>query len=1212
MSYDELPPDAQPQSEDAAAQPAQDPSSQDAPPAAPTRRRRTRTAGSDAASQPETTPTTTPARTTRRRTAVTAAGTTHEPAAAASLEGIAQAASEPLTAAPEPEAKSSRRRRVAKTEAAADTPPAAPDTPPVAATPDVEAAAAEPTKPARRTRRTRPAAPETIAAETSQPGQEPVAGAPETPVEAPAERPQRRRNQRKSAKTEASAVLPVAPPEAEPAFEGEAPAAAPELADAGRKKGGRQRGGRSRRQTSTPETAETAEAVAAESAEQLAPSIESPDASPETTVPTEAPPGGAKDASEKRKRGNRRNGRNRRGGKESVAVEEPEVEPIAELVPPETIEEPIDLTVGTHLVVRNGLPTIFVNGIPYPPVLFFGNLEGMKNRQRILSEVRRAARAGVHLHSTLVELPCPLSESGEALDEIDGRLRAILEADPEGHVMPRIVFLPARGWKREYPTEISAYSDGTNGDPSLTSSRFWQECERSLEALIAHIHNQVWADRVFGYHLERGEWFQPADQGFDRSMANRDAFRDWLREKYQHDLVGLRAAWYDGDVQFHTAEIPTLPAKPNPQRAFYETRRERSQIDFNEFTSESTARLLISLARTVKKATANNALVSLCYGYTFEFGHGYSGHLALDLLLADRHIDLVCGPPSYRDRKPGGAASIPAPADSVALYGKLWLSEDDTKTYLAPTQQEPDDFNPRLSDRFQTEQAQQRAVGRALATDIATGWMDLWGEGWLDEDAMWDRIGAFASRLRVQQEREPHLQSPDVIALIDEKSLLHIQKGEPFFRRLTNGLRDTLQRAGISYAAYLQSDLLHPEFPTGARLYLFLTPFRLPTEQRTAIKEKLQGGGKTLVWLYAPGSCEARPGLGGLMEETATGATGLILRQQAWNSEIGSRITVANHPLTDRLGGKDIGSRERLNPSFYVDDPGATVLAEYQGSGLGSLAVKDNGNWKSVFVGDPVLPLELLRGICRYAGVHLWTGGGEDVVNVGNGWVMVHASRDGQRTLRLPASTPLYDVTERRLVSNAARDYRYFLRAGCTRLFYAASLDEMRRMGLPNVPEDGAGRDWLPLDDSIETARPEADILLLPEPPESELPPLLPPTVAPTLNTDLETLKAVLSMEMPETDDFEMEEQDDLEITLMDMDPAPATATLAQVLGAEVTTNGRRRRRRGGRGRGRRRDGSTEPNSAGAEPQAGNGETAPLPDVTTIHNPSTYESGETE
>ena len=853
----------------------------------------------------------------------------------------------------------------------------------------------------------------------------------------------------------------------------------------------RQRTSRNRKRSPNAAQAAIAPAADAQAAPELAP-VNSDTAPAEASAPSSESAGdsddSADDAGEPRGR-RRRNRRNNRGRRDNVPVTaeavgtsdsgdaeeeadsaavaadlvgEAVVAPAAPVAIPIVEEpvEPIDLNVGAHLVPRNGVPQIHINGKPFAPVLFFGNMEGAKNAQRVLAETRRAANADVHLHSTLVELPCPLSEASYVLDEIDARLRALLDADPDGFVMPRLVFVPARGWKREYPTEISAYAEGATGDPSLTSARFWQECERSLEMLITHIQSQTYGERVWGYHLERGEWFQSMDGGYDRSTANRDAFRDWLREKYKHSLILLRAAWYEGDVQFHTAEIPAAPGKPNPQRAFYETRRERNIIDFNEFTSESTANRLAALARAVKKVSHNNALVSVCYGYTFEFGHGFSGHLALDRLLASPHVDLITGPPSYRDRKPTGAASFPAPIDSPALHGKLWLSEDDTKTYLAPAAQDPDDFNPRLADRFATEQAQARSMGRALATNTGVGWMDLWGEGWLDEDGLWERIGAFQARLLRQQQNTngasgangaSSTKTPDVIALIDEKSLLHIQKGEPFFRKLTNGLRDVLQRSGASVGLYLQSDVLAKDFPTDARLYLFLTPYRLTAEQRGAIKTKLQRDNKTLAWLYAPGACEERPTGGSGMEEVAAGVVGITLRPQAWNSEVGSRVLDASHPLTERLGTRDLGTRERLNPSFYVDDPGATVLAEYQGSGLPSLAVRNMGNWKSVFVGDPALPLELLRGICRYANVPLYASAGDDIITVGNGWVVVHGTRDGQRTLRLPTSQAIYDLQEQRIVAEDTREYRYFLRTGMTRAFCIGTRARFAALDLPNL-----------------------------------------------------------------------------------------------------------------------------------------------------------------
>ncbi|HLK59206.1 MAG TPA: hypothetical protein VKU00_21780, partial [Chthonomonadaceae bacterium] len=843
-------------------------------------------------------------------------------------------------------------------------------------------------------------------------------------------------------------------------------------------------------------------------------------------------------------------------------------EPVA-IAPP--VEEIIDRTVGTHLILRNGMAEIHINGTVVPPVLFFGNLDPTANRPRVLSEVRHAAQNGIHLHSTLVELPCPLSEAAHALEEIDNRLRALLDADPEGFVMPRIVFVPARGWKREYPTEIASYADGTTGDPSLTSERFWREAEHSLTLLVTHLQEYEWGKRVFGYHLERGEWFQPADQGYDRSMANRDAFRDWLREKYKHNLVSLRAAWYDGDVQFHTADIPPLITKPNPLRAFFETRRERRIIDFFEFTSESTAKRLISLAQAVKRAAHHQALVSVCYGYTFEFGHGFSGHLALGTLLASPAIDLVCGPPSYRDRKSGGGASIPAPVESFPLHGKLWLSEDDTKTYLAPAQQDPEDFNPRLGDRFSTEQAQHRAQGRALAHTTGIGFMDLWGEGWLDEEGLWERLGAFTARYRAFMQHRMRARVPEVVALVDEKSLLHIQRGEAFFRKLTNGLRDTLQRAGVSYGTYLQSDLLAPDFPTEAKLYLFLTPYRLSPEHRIAIREKLQGEGRTLAWLYAPGSCEERPSVGGALEEAATHIVGMSLRPQEWNSEVGSRIIEPHHVVTERLSGREIGTRERLNPSFYVDDEEATTLAEYQGSGLPSIAVKNCGDWKSVFIGEPTLPLELLRGICRYAGAHVWASQGDDVMEIGGGWVTVHANREGQRTLRLPDALTVYDLSEGRVVGDALREHRFFLRNGMTRTLCVGPLERMEQIGLPNLTSPVRDRPKLPLEP-------------LPERPPKREPAALPKP----RSSDLETLEAVLNMDISAMEALELEALEGVEAefapdSAVEESASPSAAT-EDAADGEMIANGRRRRRRGGRGRGRRR---TETEGAeGGEPIA--------------------------
>src|SRR5207302_4134678 len=134
----------------------------------------------------------------------------------------------------------------------------------------------------------------------------------------------------------------------------------------------------------------------------------------------------------------------------------------------------------------------------------------------------------------------------------------------------------------------------------------------------------------------------------------------------------------DADVQFHTVEIPDSNRAPRADVTFFEPRKERNRIDFLEYMSDITAERLIALSEVVKRASNQNALVSVCYGYTFEFDHTFSGHLALDRILSATTIDIVSGPPSYKDRLPGQAGSFPGPVDSLGIHGKLWISEDDT------------------------------------------------------------------------------------------------------------------------------------------------------------------------------------------------------------------------------------------------------------------------------------------------------------------------------------------------------------------------------------------------------------------------------------------------------------------------------------------------------------------------------------------------------
>ncbi len=1074
----------------------------------------------------------------------------------------------PPSAAP----RKTRRSKAAGTDAAstADTPaPAArsrarsksPVKPPAETTAAPEEARAEPepvsdapsARPARRRTAKKTQAAQPVAEETAQ---APVVQT-EVPVvqteaaAAPASKPKPARSRKKTVPEPAPADAPQEAAEVLPAAEESAIDNAETAAETVKAK--------TRRSRSKSSRAKTAPAEAAVSADE-------PEA--EAQPGAEAEAAAQESASGARRRRNRRS----RGRKEAPSLPAPQSpQKLAAQSAPEPEPEPvIDTSRGAHLLQHRGIPIIHIHGVPYPSALFFGNLEAEENHERVLRQVQMAAQAGIHLHSTLVELTCPLPQNSGALQEIDARLQTLLQADPNGFVMPRIVFVPARGWRRENPAELCVYADDSGGDPSLASERFWKECESSLQTLVEHIRSREWAERVFGFHLERGEWFQPAAGGADRSTANRDGFREWLKERYRGSVVALRAAWRDADVQFHTVEIPPARLKTDPNQAFYEARSERQYTDFALYTSAIAASRIRGLARVIKRASHYQCLVSVCYGYTLEFSHGDSGHLALGALLQDRNIDLLCGPPSYRDRQPGGAASFPAPIDSVLMHGKLWVSEDDTRTWLS-AEDTSNDFNLRLPDQYAVHQAHARAMGRALAHRTAVQWMDLWGEGWLDSPDIWQHIHEFV----LCSANPSPAEQPEVVAIFDEESLLHIQRGEAFFSRFTTEMRETLQRAGIRCSFHLQNDLLHPHFPTDAKLYLFLTPFQISAAQKQAIQEKLHNGGKTLVWLYAPAVCEAKPAAGsGSMLETATSTVGILLRQQPWNSRIGSHFLDNNHPITRSLGNREYGTRERLNPSFYVEDTEAVALAEYHGSGLPSVAVKEMPGWKSIFVGEPLLTAGLLRGICQYAGVHTYCDA-EDVLDEGCGWLTMHICKDGNRVLRVPAYTPLYDLTHRNTVLSGQngneREYRFYAHAGSTHRFFAGYTGVLQTLGFPTA-----------LHFQPET---EHDALPEPEPILPEPATLLPdlflddPALPAPENPDLEILRAVLQMPMPSMDELPLMEEEELMILPESEEQRVASAALVQKILQENSTEAgnKRRRRRGGRGRGNRNDSGSMP-----------------------------------
>ena len=1050
-----------------------------------------------------------------------------------------------------------RRRgsRTASLAASAEPAPAATETP-----------ATETPAPRRRGRRT--ATPETVAAAAPSAAKENAAKEStakafdvEAPViEASAPAPSRRRGRaRQTPETE-----PVIEAVVEPEAAVQAPAA-PATESASKRRRGRRRG---------PEQPDAALMVEAEAAES--------EADEEVSAEDAETPAGTEKLSKRARRGRRR-----RGGleeittemleaagssllvEEAVETEAPEDDDDALLVyPPPAAptytapllvaraQPPTDKSAAPRVtasleVQTRGLSKIRVNGTDRAPYFFFVNTETARDGETVDAQIRDAASNGIHLFSGVMYLPLRNAYGDRSFGAIDALVSQVLAADPDGFILPRLQFVPTNYWARTHPEQLAKYSNGFEGDVSLSSTEFWADCVDALDALISHFSDPATygGDRVIGFHLDRGEWFYDATSGYDLSQPNQIAFQNWLHAKYQN-LYALRAAWHDAEVTFADAQIPAWPGVSavlkKTDTPLYSTRREGRWPDYALFSSEITAEIISGLAEAIKTLSQNRLLVAASYGYTLEFaGRNDSGHLALGKLLQSPHLDIVAGPNSYAGRNVGSPSAFGAPLDSVALRGKLWLVEDDTKTFLADTETD-DTYNPKIDSGADTQAIHQRHFGAALAHRAGVTWMDLWGQGWLGSPDIWRELGALTRESARWEQLVPNPPpAPDVAVFVDEASLAYLKTdSNGLGASLVSRTRDLLLKAGGSVGFYLQSDVLLPNFPD-AKLYLFLNALRLTTEERAAIREKLQKPGKTLAWLYAPGVFDEN----GPSLEEAGEVVGMALRQQPWNSRGGSILADIKHPITDKIRGvKKLGTDEILNPLFAVSDPQATMIAEYAATGAASLAVREHkAGWKSVFFGDPALTTELLRGLYAYANIPVYDAQDDTVYAGADGSLTIHGSFTGQRTVSLPRKASVYDVFDAKILATNARSFRAFVRARTTRLYLWGDGPALARATGLDLPAQSA---------EVEAA-PQA-------PPTVSMPPPLTPReprsadIIPGLDAELvmETLTAIETLEVTITE-LTLDSDDDTDDASQQPGEGEETAE-----GAEPSRRSRWQRRR--------------------------------------------------
>jgi hypothetical protein len=608
------------------------------------------------------------------------------------------------------------------------------------------------------------------------------------------------------------------------------------------------------------------------------------------------------------------------------------------------------------------------------------------------AQIRMAAEAGVNFVSFPIEMPWPAPGEEADWKVGDALCTRILETNPKALLLPRFGAEPPDWWRKAHPEEVMQWEDGSRQAYAVVASPLYRrEAAARVAALVTHLESKF-GDHMAGYHpcgQNTGEWFYQDTWGSLLSgyaPADRNAWRVWLRNRYRTDTA-LQEAWREPGLTLDAVGVPE-PARRRGSSTgiLLDPATQKPLIDFAEFQQRTMADLVCDLAHAVRQASRGRKLVVFFYGYVFEFGPirlgpATCGHYALRRVLDCPDVDMLCSPISYFDRGIGGSAPTMTAAESVALAGKMWLCEDDTRTYLG-SGDFPGKFDG-AKDQAETLSLLQRNVAAEATRNFATWWMDLGMTGWFNDPRLWEEMKRLDAVDRVFLEK-PTVFRPEIAAVIDERSMIETSGGawkvtEPGIYQA----RKALGRAGAPYGQYLLDDVIRGR--VHAKLYVFLNAWQLSAAQRQALRRATRGA--CCVWCYAPGWHDGDKTSPEAMRELTGFRLSPVSPVRAW--------------ATPTAAGKELG----LETPFGVDESIAPLFAAADASprealatypdGSPAIALRRRSRDTALFVGAPGLTSELIRLAAKEAGVHLHTQ--TDCNVYANGPIIaLHAAESGK------------------------------------------------------------------------------------------------------------------------------------------------------------------------------------------------------------------------
>ena len=492
------------------------------------------------------------------------------------------------------------------------------------------------------------------------------------------------------------------------------------------------------------------------------------------------------------------------------------------------------------------------------------------------------AKAGVDIHTSI--LPSGWFRDG-ALDFslTDLVLDALFASGKVKYYFPRIEINVPVDWCRNHPEDVAVYEEGPRdaeeirklvatprhdlygyesevgcylpwGESlddrpnvgglitmqSLSSKQWLADAGEALRALIRHIEDGPYGDRIIGYQFAYGvsgecnTWGHFSDRQCDYGVNHQKAFFAWYRENIDPDAV-----WESGDF------VPSRAEKLRGGNDIYtqirSRERDKKAIAYDRFVTEMNVAALEHFGRIVKEESGK--LAGAFYGYTLHVSRSaYCGYLGWQRLLQSGCVDFFAAPKSYYRSGFGDCGGSMAPVFSVNRRA-LWIDECDLRTHLSV-----DDAGGKAENMEETRFLLWREYAKNAAQDSGCWWMDL-GNGWYDDAEIMREVARIVAANK-SIKGKPHHTVADVLYVVDEESLFYAD--ERFNQQILEGNLRRLQHAGVAINVVLQSDLDEIDLAP-YKLIVFANALCMTKKALAEIEKRTAA---RLMFFYASGICQ--------------------------------------------------------------------------------------------------------------------------------------------------------------------------------------------------------------------------------------------------------------------------------------------------------------------------------------------------------------------